>query len=463
MFARLPGVMTYKIMKARCGRFSTSLKKFGEKIFLAFFFSKIAIVMKLDAGSFRYLTKEEGRILTAVEMGMKNHEYVPEQLVESIAHLRRSGVFGLIQRLMKHSLLCHQDGAYKLTYNGYDCLALRALTNRGFIASIGTRIGVGKESDIHMCRGDSANLVVKLHRLGRISFRAVKSKRDYLQGRSHASWMYLARLAAKKEFEYMQVLHKAGFPVPKPVDHNRHAVLMEYMEGSIPMYQLPNEVSNLEIEKLLDVIFKILLRFAACGLIHGDFNEFNLLIDLKNVEKVTVIDFPQIISVEHPEARMQFDRDVTCIERFFSKRFRIDVKGPSFDEALELFRANKDGPLELFHETDLQDGACEEEDEDDEDHSIPCENNRDDESSSIPCEEDDENHSITCDKETKDSIIQDPRYLLKAKRRLEQRNAPKVSIATPSKGKSHAKPNRQKRGQQSFAAREVRAWKSEGI
>ena len=419
--------------------------------------------MKLDAGSFRYLTKEEGRILTAVEMGMKNHEYVPEQLVESIAHLRRSGVFGLIQRLMKHSLLCHQDGAYKLTYNGYDCLALRALTNRGFIASIGTRIGVGKESDIHMCRGDSANLVVKLHRLGRISFRAVKSKRDYLQGRSHASWMYLARLAAKKEFEYMQVLHKAGFPVPKPVDHNRHAVLMEYMEGSIPMYQLPNEVSNLEIEKLLDVIFKILLRFAACGLIHGDFNEFNLLIDLKNVEKVTVIDFPQIISVEHPEARMQFDRDVTCIERFFSKRFRIDVKGPSFDEALELFRANKDGPLELFHETDLQDGACEEEDEDDEDHSIPCENNRDDESSSIPCEEDDETHSITCDKERKDSIIQDPRYLLKAKRRLEQRNAPKVSIATPSKGKSHAKPNRQKRGQQSFAAREVRAWKSEGI
>ncbi len=40
--------------------------------------------MRLDASGFRYLTKEDVRLLTAVEMGLKNHEYVPEQLVESI-------------------------------------------------------------------------------------------------------------------------------------------------------------------------------------------------------------------------------------------------------------------------------------------------------------------------------------------------------------------------------------------
>lgn len=396
---------------------------------------------------------------------MKNHEYVPEQLVESIAHLRRSGVFGLIQRLMKHGLLSHQDGAYKLTYNGYDCLALRAMTNRGLIASVGTRIGVGKESDIHLCTCTSSNddektiYAVKLHRLGRISFRAVKSKRDYLQGRSHASWMYLARLAAKKEFEYMQVLHKAGFPVPKPIDHNRHAVLMEYVEGSIPMYQLPSSLTTLEIENLLDVVFKLLLRFATCGLIHGDFNEFNLLIDLKHVERVTVIDFPQIISIEHAEARMQFERDVTCIERFFSKRFRVDVTGPSFVEAFELYTANKEASLLqnnahddlLLHATldDESTDFVEVEHDDLEKH----------ESSDNDNEEEKEE-----EKEGDNDIIQDPRYVLKAKRRLALRNAapPKVSVTTPSKGKSHAKPNRQKRGQQSFGAREVRAWKSEG-
>ena len=42
-------------------------------------------------------------------------------------------------------------------------------------------------------------------RLGRISFRTVKQNRDYLRGRKSASWMYLSRLAAEKEFQFMKV------------------------------------------------------------------------------------------------------------------------------------------------------------------------------------------------------------------------------------------------------------------
>ena len=35
---------------------------------------------------------------------------------------------------------------YRLTFTGYDYLALKALSSRGTIASIGNQIGVGKES-----------------------------------------------------------------------------------------------------------------------------------------------------------------------------------------------------------------------------------------------------------------------------------------------------------------------------
>ena len=468
--------------------------------------------MRLDAGSFRYLTKDDVRILTSVEMGLKNHEFVPEQLIESIAHLRRCGVFGRIQVLMKHGLLCHEGGrseGYKLTYNGYDCLALRALTNRGVIASIGTRIGVGKESDIHVCRDDNDKaMVVKFHRLGRISFRAVKSKRDYLQGRSHASWLYLARLAAKKEYQYMEALYKAGFPVPRPIDNSRHAVLMEYMEGSVPLYQLPSELEAWEIETLLDQIFKVLLRFAACGLIHGDFNEFNLLVDLKDVRKVTVIDFPQIISIEHSEAQNQFERDVGCIERFFEKKFRIQVSGPSFEDAMGLFTASKDKALKIAVEGDAEllagiadhkvvrqwvlddeeqqsdvDGEEVEEeemvsltpevdregDEDDDEVNVDSEvdvDSEEDDSEDESSEEESAEEGIHKKERPPKSnaVIQDPRYVLKAKKRLERRNAPKVSVATPVSraGQSHAKPNKQKRNTKSAAAREVKAWKTEG-
>jgi hypothetical protein len=48
-------------------------------------------------------------------------------------------------------------------------------------------------------------MALKLHRLGRTSFRAVKSKRDYLQHRQNYSWLYLSRLAALKEYAFMKV------------------------------------------------------------------------------------------------------------------------------------------------------------------------------------------------------------------------------------------------------------------
>jgi RIO-like serine/threonine protein kinase len=38
------------------------------------------------------------------------------------------------------------DEGYKLTFGGYDYLALKALTNRNIIHSVGNQIGVGKES-----------------------------------------------------------------------------------------------------------------------------------------------------------------------------------------------------------------------------------------------------------------------------------------------------------------------------
>lgn len=43
---------------------------------------------KLNVTVMRYLTPEDFRVLTAVEMGMKNHELVPGPMVASIANLQ---------------------------------------------------------------------------------------------------------------------------------------------------------------------------------------------------------------------------------------------------------------------------------------------------------------------------------------------------------------------------------------
>lgn len=45
----------------------------------------------------------------------------------------------------------------------------------------------------------------------------------------------------------------------------------------------------------------VVVRFARAGLIHGDYNEFNILIRRESGEPV-VIDFPQMVSTSHENA-----------------------------------------------------------------------------------------------------------------------------------------------------------------
>eukprot|EP01120_Amphizonella_sp_Union-15-10_P001198 TRINITY_DN1124_c0_g2_i1.p1 TRINITY_DN1124_c0_g2~~TRINITY_DN1124_c0_g2_i1.p1 ORF type:complete len:462 (+),score=99.63 TRINITY_DN1124_c0_g2_i1:75-1460(+) len=279
-------------------------------------------MVKLNISVFRYLEPSDFRILTAIEMGMKNHEIVPTQLINTLAKLRYGGTLKAIQTVHKHKLVFHDrtkyDG-YKLTYSGYDFLALKAMMLRGSVSALGKKLGVGKESDIYMAVDpQNKEFVIKFHRLGRTSFRTIKRNRDYLKHRKHASWLYLSRLAALKEYAMMKVLYDKGFPVPMPIDLNRHCVAMQIVEG----YPLENVRELAHPDKVYNKLIQLLIEFANHGLIHGDFNEFNIMINDK--EKITVIDFPQMISTDHPNAKMYFDRDVECIRTFFHRRFGFE-------------------------------------------------------------------------------------------------------------------------------------------
>ncbi|CAG9791086.1 unnamed protein product [Diatraea saccharalis] len=287
---------------------------------------------KLDVAILRYLTAEDFRVLTAVEMGMKNHELVPGSLVASIANLRHGGVYKLMKELCKHRLLTYERGkqydGYRLTNAGYDYLALKALANRKVIASFGNQIGVGKESNIYIVADEEQNpICLKLHRLGRTCFRNVKDKRDYHAHRNRASWLYLSRISATKEFAYMKALYDRDFPVPRPIDFNRHCVVMELVRGG-PLTRV-TAVDDPEV--LYDELMNLIVRLGNCGVIHGDFNEFNIMLD-ENGHPI-IIDFPQMVSTSHPNAELYFDRDVRCVREFFKKRFGYESElYPRFSE-----------------------------------------------------------------------------------------------------------------------------------
>ncbi|OMO80662.1 RIO kinase [Corchorus olitorius] len=264
--------------------------------------------MKLDVDVLRYLSKDDFRVLTAVEMGMRNHEIVPLELIDRIASLKHGGTYKVLKNLLKHKLLHHDSSkydGYRLTYLGYDFLSIKTMVNRGIFTAVGRQIGVGKESDIfEVASEDGTVMAMKLHRLGRTSFRAVKSKCDYLRHRSSYNWLYLSRLAALKEYAFMKALEEHGFPVPHAVDCNRHCVLCRSSKvihcssnlALIAVKQLQNP------ETVFETIIGLIVRLAEHGLIHCDFNEFNIMID--DEEKVTMIDFPQMVSVSHRNAQM---------------------------------------------------------------------------------------------------------------------------------------------------------------
>ncbi|KAF5026871.1 hypothetical protein F66182_1067 [Fusarium sp. NRRL 66182] len=316
--------------------------------------------MKLDTRAMRHLASEDWRVLTAVEMGSKNHEIVPTSLIEKLSRLRggASGVHKSISALAKVGLIARVKEAkydgYRLTYGGLDYLALHTHAKRKDVYSVGNRIGVGKESDIMVVADETGTQrVLKIHRLGRISFRTVKSNRDYLKNRQSGSWMYLSRLAAMKEFAFMKALQEEGFPVPEPIAQSRHTIVMSLIDA-FPLRQIaevPDPAS------LYGDLISLILRLAKNGLIHGDFNEFNILVKENRTksddgeETLTlepiIIDFPQMVSMEHKNAEMYFDRDVNCIKRFFERRFHFvpTEPGPFFKHAKKT--VGKDGVKRL--------------------------------------------------------------------------------------------------------------------
>ncbi|KAI0117761.1 Rio2, N-terminal-domain-containing protein [Nemania sp. FL0031] len=344
--------------------------------------------MKLDSKAMRHLTAEDWRVLTAVEIGSKNHEVVPTPLIESISKLRGGAgrVRHSISALAKVGLIARLKEArydgYRLTYGGLDYLALHTYASQKAVYSVGNQVGVGKESDILVVADESGTQrILKIHRLGRISFRTVKANRDYLRRRQGGSWMYLSRLAAEREYAFMRVLREEGFLVPEPLSQSRHTILMSLVDA-FPLRQI---AAVPDPAALYAELIALILRLAKHGLIHGDFNEFNILIKEEPIEsdsysegqktvpsvkgkeverpqnstdptstsntttsddaettpeprvKITpvLIDFPQMVSMDHTNAEMYFDRDVACVKRFFERRFHFvsTQPGPFFRDA----------------------------------------------------------------------------------------------------------------------------------
>ena len=199
--------------------------------------------------------------------------------------------------------------------------ALNAFVKRKSISAIGNEIGVGKESVIYeairqpeLAIGGPLPVIIKFHREGRTSFKQIKRVREHLGEREHFSWIYAARLAAQREYESMSKLYPQ-VSVPKPLDQNRHAIVMELAKGS-----LLSKTKLVDPEWYLDEILKQVKITYSRGVIHADLSEYNIFV---SEEGVQLIDWPQYVILEHPHADEILERDVSNILTHFSRKYNI--------------------------------------------------------------------------------------------------------------------------------------------
>ena len=272
---------------------------------------------------FRKLESEDLRVLHVIETAMSKHEFVPKELIAKFTKFSLEETAFRLSHLSKFRLIRQMRGpyvGYTLNYAGYDCLAINALVKARVLEAFGKPLGVGKEADVYDALNPKGErIAVKFHRLGRISFRQTRRKRGYTT--EHTSWLFQSRLAAEKEFQALKLVFPHGVAVPKPISQNRHVLVMGMIEGA----ELAEYKEIPKPEKVLkEILRNVRKAYLKAGVIHADLSEYNVI--LKPDMHILIIDWPQYITKEHPNAQQLLTRDVKNILRYFKRKHMLKAK-----------------------------------------------------------------------------------------------------------------------------------------
>jgi RIO kinase 2 len=301
---------------------------------------------------FKELDSKDFRVLTGIETGMKHFEWVPIEELNKYTKLPLDKLEYRLKKLVRNKLVVRTTQPYEgvqIYFEGYDALALNALVKRKTISAIGDEIGVGKESVIFEAIREPEleiagviPVVIKFHREGRTSFKQVKRVREHLGEKEHFSWIYASRLAAQREYGIMSVLYPK-VSIPKPFDHNRHAIVMELAKGS-----LLSKTKVLDPDWYLNEIFKQVKIVYSMGIIHADLSEYNIF---ASEDGIQLIDWPQYVTLEHPQADEILERDVSNVLNHFFRKYGIKRE---LDETISEIKSGAEKSAEGIKE-DIED------------------------------------------------------------------------------------------------------------
>jgi RIO kinase 2 len=276
--------------------------------------------LKESANKVRNLEKLEYQVLKIFVSSIKHHETINLNEIVSYSNLHKDRIEFAINNLSKLKLISKVDRGYKLITSGLDVYALKILVDSNIIIGIGNPLGIGKESDVVEAISElNENRALKFFRIGRISFTDTKRKRSIEKSRNDHNWLLINIDAAKREYDVLVKLKNTRMNITTPYFRSMHSIVMFRINGKrlvdYKSLQNPKEIFNKTIEQI---------RIAyEQNIINGDLSEFNILLD--DNDQIWIIDWPQAVTLEHPNSDYLFKRDIHNLISFFKRKYNLHI------------------------------------------------------------------------------------------------------------------------------------------
>jgi RIO kinase 1 len=200
------------------------------------------------------------------------------------------------------------------------------LLNAGMLYEVNGVISSGKEARVYWGKNkEDKDLAVKIYLTSSAEFK--KGMLKYIEGDPRfknvkRDTRSLISVWAQKEFRNLEEALEAKVNVPKPLVVKSNVLVMEFIGkdgNSAPsLKDMPPENPEKIYKQLITYLKRL---YQKAKIVHGDLSEYNILM-WKG--KPVIIDMSQSVSIKHPMADFMLTRDLTNLNRFFS-RLRVNV------------------------------------------------------------------------------------------------------------------------------------------
>jgi RIO kinase 2 len=285
--------------------------------------------LKDSARIVKNLENLEYRVLKVFVSSIKHHQIINNHNILSYSNLHKDRVKYAVESLLKLKLISKTQNGFKLLTAGLDVYALKLLVDSGIILGIGNSLGIGKESDVVEAISEiQQQRAVKFFRIGRISFTDTKRKRSLEKNKNVNNWLLINIEAAKREYDFLVKLKSTKMNIATPYFRSMHSIVMDRINGLrlIEIRNLPNPI------EIFDKVFEQIRISYNEKIINGDLSEYNILLDENN--DIWIIDWPQAVTLEHPNAEFLIRRDLHNIIRYFKRKYDLTIDENSYYNTL---------------------------------------------------------------------------------------------------------------------------------